>query len=202
MSVRLRSVSITASLLIALVATGCENMPWNKDKDSDGAAKSPAAQTTAVVNVKPSKAATTQPTLNNVNGTVTFVQTAPNTLRVTIDLSGLQPNSRHGIHIHEKADLSAPDFASAGAHFNPAGHKHGGPDSTLAHAGDLGNVSADEKGNAKAEMTVKGLSLDSSQASGIVGRSLLIHAKEDDLKTDPSGNSGARIAGGVIEMQK
>jgi Cu-Zn family superoxide dismutase len=152
--------------------------------------------------IKPSSAATTQPANNNVTGTVTFVQTGSDTIKVVVDLTGLAPNTKHGFHIHEKGDLSDPQLMSAGAHFNPAGHKHGGPDSPMAHAGDLGNVTADSNGNVRTEMTVKGISLDKDSPNNIVGRSVLVHAKEDDLKTDPSGNSGGRVAGGVIEMAK
>ena len=72
----------------------------------------------------------------------------------------------------------------------------------MAHAGDLGNVTADANGNVKTEVTVHGLSLDADSKNNIVGRSILVHAKDDDMKTDPSGNSGGRIAGGTIELTK
>jgi Cu-Zn family superoxide dismutase len=205
---RLIAVLITS---LALLAIGCDSM--GKDKDKSSMSKSSAsgasgmqagggnmANKVAVAQVKPSQAATTQPVNNNVSGTVTFTQTAPDTVVVMVDLTGFEPNSKHGFHIHDKGDLSARDLSSAGGHFNPAGHKHGGPDSTMSHAGDLGNITANADGNVKTEITAHGIALDKSNM-GIIGRSVIVHAKEDDLKTDPAGNSGARVAGGVIELK-
>ena len=133
-----------------------------------------------------------------ITGIVTFVQAADG-VKVVAKIEGLSPG-KHGFHIHEKADVSSPDLKSAGPHFNPGGHKHGGPDSAEHHAGDLGNLTADEKGHAELEETFKGLTIDGP--AGVVGHSVIIHQKEDDLKSDPSGESGARIAGGVIEAGK
>jgi Cu-Zn family superoxide dismutase len=121
-------------------------------------------------------------------------------VHVTGEVRGLTPNSEHGFHIHEKGDLSAPDLASAGAHYNPTGHKHGGPESQQKHVGDLGNIRADGQGVARVDRWVENATLEAKNA--IVGRSILVHAQADDLKSDPSGNSGGRIAGGVIEMKK
>lgn len=134
-----------------------------------------------------------------ITGTVTFTEDGDK-VKVVADVDGLKPGD-HGFHIHAKPDLSAPDLSSAGGHFNPEGHHHGGPDSAEHHAGDLGNLTADDKGHAHLEVTVAGLSI-SGEKNGVIGHSVIIHAKPDDLKTDPSGNSGARIAGGVIEAAK
>lgn len=108
------------------------------------------------------------------------------------EVSGLEPGL-HGFHIHEFGDVTAPDATSAGGHFNPEGHKHGGPDDKDRHAGDLGNIKAGNDGVAKVDIMAKGLKL-----HFVVGRSLVVHAKADDLKTDPSGDSGARIGVGII----
>jgi len=102
------------------------------------------------------------------------------------------------MHIHEKGDCSAPDATTAGEHFNPAAKKHGAPDSMERHAGDLGNLKADEYGKATLSMTVAGISVGQG-ADGVIGRGLIVHADPDDLKTDPTGNSGGRIGCGVIE---
>jgi Cu-Zn family superoxide dismutase len=198
-------------LTFLLSAAGCEM--FDKDKDNDRTQKTAKREAkdmqaganapgkVAVAMIKPSAAATTQPSNNNVTGTVTFTGLGDHVMAV-VDLKGLAPNSKHGFHIHEKGDLSAPDLSSAGAHFNPTGAKHGGPDSAAHHAGDLGNVTADAQGNVHTEMHLMGVSLDGGGANSIVGRSVIVHAKDDDLKSDPSGNSGGRIAGGVIEMKK
>jgi Cu-Zn family superoxide dismutase len=147
----------------------------------------------ATATLEPSKA----PGQDEVRGTVHFTST-PNGVKVTANVSGLEPNSKHGFHIHEKGDLSAPDLSSAGAHFNPSGHKHGGPEGTDRHGGDLGNLTADATGKATYEATITDISIDDAK-TGIVGKSVSVHEKPDDLKTDPSGSSGARIAGGVIK---
>jgi Cu-Zn family superoxide dismutase len=147
----------------------------------------------ATATIEPSKA----PGQDEVRGTVHFASTA-NGVKVTANVTGLEPNSKHGFHIHEKADLSAPDLASAGGHFNPTGHKHGGPQGDERHGGDLGNLTADASGKATYEATIPGITIDDAK-TGVVGHSVIIHEKPDDLKTDPSGSSGARIAGGVIK---
>ncbi len=154
----------------------------------------------AVADVKPSQAATTRPSDNNVTGTVTFTET-DGKLTFVADLDGFVPSSKHGFHVHQKGDLSAPDLSSAGGHFNPDKQKHGGPEAEHHHLGDLGNLTADDKGHAHLEGALSGATLSPGDHS-IAGKSVIIHAKEDDLHTDPAGNSGARIAGGVIEVQK
>ncbi|MBC8105401.1 MAG: superoxide dismutase family protein [Anaerolineae bacterium] len=200
----------TVLLVASSLVIGCDSMGTKKDKGATSGNRNDAtsmksrmndqaAVKTAVATIKPSKAATTQPVANNVMGTITFTQ-AGDSMKVAVNLTGLPPNSTHGFHIHEKSDLSAADLMSAGLHFNPAGHKHGGPNSPMAHAGDFGNITSDANGNVNTEMTVKGITLDNSP-TGVIGRSVIVHAKVDDLKTDPSGNSGARVAGGVIEAK-
>jgi Cu-Zn family superoxide dismutase len=150
----------------------------------------------AVAHVKPSGIAKDE----KVTGTVSFAA-SDHGLKVIVDLKGFKPNTKHGFHIHEKGDLSAPDLKSAGAHFNPHGKKHGGPEGEERHGGDLGNVTADADGNVKTEITAHGVTIDGAK-DGVAGRSVIVHAKPDDLKSDPSGESGDRIAGGVIEKSK
>ena len=132
---------------------------------------------------------------NDVTGTVTFTKEADG-VHVVADLAGLKPGE-HGFHIHEKGDCSAPDGTSAGGHFNPGKHPHAGPDAIYRHAGDLGNLTADASGKAHYERLDKELKLDGPDK--IVGRSLIVHERVDDLKTQPTGNAGARVACGVIE---
>jgi Cu-Zn family superoxide dismutase len=134
---------------------------------------------------------------SKVAGTMTFTKSGSE-VQVTGDITGLTPG-KHGFHLHEKGDCSAPDAASAGAHFNPGQHKHGGTTTAERHEGDLGNIEADASG--KAHIDWKG-KMSLSGAESIIGKSVVVHEKEDDLKTDPSGNSGARQACGVIEAAK
>jgi Cu-Zn family superoxide dismutase len=193
---------VVSSLIVctALAFAGCNSA---KDKDKDSARDQQVSSTkmqgggqTAAVTIRPSKAAATQPANTNVTGNVTFTQQPNDNVHVVADLTGLSPG-KHGFHIHDKGDLSDPQLTSAGPHYNPTGAHHGGPNTTPHHAGDLGNVVADDSGNAHLDTTLSGL-----KVSDILGRSVIVHAKEDDLKTDPAGNSGGRIAGGVIEAAK
>lgn len=111
-------------------------------------------------------------------------------------ISGLTPNQAHGFHIHEKGDCSSGDGMSTGGHFNPTGQPHG-PRDAAHHAGDLPALQADANGQADLRVALKGLSIGTG-ATDIVGRGLIVHAQPDDYKTQPTGNSGARIACAVI----
>jgi Cu-Zn family superoxide dismutase len=135
-----------------------------------------------------------------MSGTVRFHRDG-DAVHVSGELSGLTPSAKHGFHVHEFGDCSAPDGASAGGHFAPEGHPHGAPDPATHHAGDLGNVEADASGRAKVDVTVKGLGLDTGDRA-IVGRAIVVHAQPDDLTSQPSGNSGARVGCGVIGVAK
>jgi len=103
----------------------------------------------------------------------------------------------HGVHIHEKGDCSDPAATSAGGHFNPnSGAHHGGPNTPVRHGGDLGNMKVNSLGGGLLVVAVSDLSMEN-----VVGRSVIVHEKVDDLQTDPAGNSGARIACGVLQGQ-
>lgn len=134
---------------------------------------------------------------NEVDGSVSFEETDSG-VQITAHVNGLTPG-KHGFHIHEIGDCSAPDGTSAGGHFNPSGSEHGAPDSDVHHAGDLGNIEADEDGHGMLEVTVDFLTL-SEGPNSIAGRGVIVHAQEDDFG-QPTGNAGPRLACGVIEMQ-
>jgi Cu-Zn family superoxide dismutase len=132
-----------------------------------------------------------------VKGTVEFKQTDDG-VEVTANIEGLKKGD-HGFHIHEKGDCSAPDATSAGGHFNPGKHKHGAPDAAEHHEGDLGNLTAGADGKATKTFTMKGITLEEGDTS-IIGKGFIIHDKADDMKTQPTGNAGARVACGVITL--
>lgn len=134
----------------------------------------------------------------NVHGVVKFASVRGG-VRITAELHGLKPDSRHGFHIHEYGDCSAADFSSAGGHYNPQQQAHGAPGSRAHHAGDLGNVKADANGDAQLDLTVHGISID-GRRDPILGRAIIVHAQADDLKSQPSGDAGARIGCGVIGL--
>ena len=136
---------------------------------------------------------------NKVNGTVTFTEVADG-VQVQADITGMTPG-KHGFHVHEFGDCSAVDASSAGAHFNPTDQPHAAADAEARHVGDMGNVEADASGTAKLDYLDHNMSLAHGQES-IIGRSVVVHAKEDDLKSQPAGDSGARVACGVIGRAK
>lgn len=130
-----------------------------------------------------------------ISGDATFSQDGE-TVRVVVNVKGATPGE-HGLHIHEKGDCSAADGASAGPHFNPQKMDHGGMEQSPRHAGDLGNITVVADGSGHLEAVLKGLSVTPGEMS-VVGRAIVLHEKPDDLRTQPSGNSGARIGCGVI----
>ena len=132
---------------------------------------------------------------SQVTGTVMFTKSG-NGVQVVAELSGLTPG-KHGFHVHEFGDCSAADAASAGGHFNPTKDPHAGHDADKRHMGDLGNLEADAAGKARLDLTDKKIKIDS-----IIGKAVIVHEKADDLKTQPTGDAGGRVACGVIGVAK
>ena len=138
-----------------------------------------------------------QPTPGNKTfGEATFERTGSK-VRLTVFAQGLKPGQEHGLHVHEVGDCGNGGENAKG-HFNPFGKPHGAPQAAEHHAGDLPALAANPQGRSKIQFDVDGITLDSG-SSGILGRSLVVHANPDDYKTQPSGNSGSRIACGVIQ---
>jgi Cu-Zn family superoxide dismutase len=135
---------------------------------------------------------------NDVHGTITITQQGSQ-VEIAGEIVGLKPGM-HAFHVHEFGDCTAPDAMSAGAHFNPEGQPHGGPHDAARHVGDLGNIKADNNGKAVVKINDKLVQLHGPHS--VIGRSLIVHADADDLKGQPAGNAGARIACGVIGIAK
>lgn len=119
-------------------------------------------------------------------------------VRLSGSIGGLPPNAEFGFHIHEKGDCSAPDASSAGGHFNPANAQHGDPSGGSHHAGDLPNAKSDAQGAAQVDAQATDVTIGSGQPDDVLGRAVVLHEKADDYSSQPAGNSGARIACGVI----
>lgn len=131
-------------------------------------------------------------------GVATLIQTDEG---VRIAVTGYRlPPGTHGLHIHAVGLCEPPEFTSAGGHFNPTGKQHGRMNPAGPHAGDLPNLVVAASGEAGLDVTTKAVTLGPGPTSLFLdkGTSLVIHASPDDEKTDPAGNSGARIACGVI----
>jgi Cu-Zn family superoxide dismutase len=184
-----RIIAVTFSFLaIALVAMAAAAPPQKKDISI--APDSSLVQRAMCV---------IQPLQNSgVTGTVEF-RLVDHVVEITANVKGLRPG-RHGFHIHEFGDVTALDGGSAGGHFNLSGGPHGGPNSPMRHDGDLGNIKANAQGVARRVMTDHVIKLNGPHS--IIGRSIVIHAGEDDLKTQPTGNAGTRAGCGVIGIAK
>jgi len=135
---------------------------------------------------------------NDIAGVVTFIQQADG-LHITARITGLTPG-KHGFHVHEFGNCACDDGICAGDHYNPTHKPHGSPESTQCHVGDFGNIIADENGVGAYEQVNTHATINGPFS--LIGRTVIIHAQEDDLTTQPSGNSGARIGCGVIGIAK
>jgi len=173
------TVRDAASSVTSAVSSGWDSL-WN------------SGSATAHADVKPTQG-------NSVSGKVEFRQSG-STVHVTVDLDGLAPNSEHGFHVHERGDCSAPDGMSAGGHFNPEGVAHGNSAHPPHHAGDLPNLKADAKGEVHTSFDTGALSVGSGSGD-VDGHSVVVHRDADDYQSQPAGNSGPRLACGVIAQK-
>ncbi len=183
--------AVTGEAPAANVAPDTADSNPNMDKAATGVAV-PKTPNKAVAELK----ATTG---NKVSGTVTFTRQADgNGVRVQAEVIGLSPG-KHGFHLHEKGDCSAPDASSAGGHFNPTKMDHGAPTAMPHHAGDFGNITADKDGKAKLDIVDPELTFEGDNS--VIGHAVIVHAKADDLKSQPSGDAGGRVSCGVVDAK-
>ena len=170
---------------------GCATGSSSSDSGSDGNIMAGKVRQTAVAVLSPGGN-------GQVRGTVTFTEETEG-VRVTASVEGLTPG-QHGFHIHEKGDCSTPDFSSAGGHFNPLQTPHGSPTDPQHHVGDFGNLEANQQGTARYERVFSWLTFKGTNS--LLGRAVIVHEKPDDLRSQPSGNAGARLACGVIQSTR
>lgn len=188
----MRSFVIAVITVAALACSKVDNSnPRAGDQGTAMADKAGRAAPAATVTLAPLSD-------SGVSGELAFFPTDGG-VRVEGYVKGLAPNSTHGFHIHDKGDCSAPDGSSAGDHYNPTAHQHGAP-GPEAHVGDMGNIVSDADGRATVSAFVVGGAVGSAAQDGsnIVGHAIIVHAKTDDLASQPSGNAGPRVACGVI----
>lgn len=195
------------AVCIAFALVGC-GQPDNEPEGTtdartqpDNPMPEPADDMAAPGQAPEGAAAQIAPTQGNTASGSISVSAEDNAVRLTGAIQGLKPNSEFGFHIHEKGDCSAPDASSAGGHFNPATVGHGHPEGDTHHAGDMLNIKSDAQGVAQVDTRARGATLHSGQPTDVLGKAVVVHEAPDDYTSQPSGNSGARIACGVITVQ-
>jgi Cu-Zn family superoxide dismutase len=132
---------------------------------------------------------------SSLAGAATFTRTATG-VHVNVELENAPPGV-HGFHLHDQGDCSAPDFTSAGGHFNPTHAAHGGPDAPIHHAGDFGNITVGPDGRGRLELDSTMLTV-APGPNSVLGKAVILHEKADDLTSQPTGAAGARIGCGVV----
>lgn len=187
---------LLVAALVAVSVVGCASK--GGAGGTNAGTSSALAQANAREGCITSRAALVSRSGSKVQGDLLFEQCGT-TLTITGLVTGLTPNQLHGFHVHENGDCSAPDASSAGGHYDPDGKPHGAARSVQVqtHAGDFGNLPADANGNSKVTIITTERTLRSGPLS-LDGRAVVVHAKPDDLRTQPSGDSGARVACGVV----
>lgn len=177
----LHRLPFVASFL-AIAVLGCQTNEFDEQAETNDV-------NLAVARIEPTRG-------NSARGNITLTQMGDK-VKVVGEVSGLKPNQKHAIHIHEGAECGE-DGMKAGEHYNPQQHPHGLPDasSNMKHAGDWGNLVTNDQGVATINFTVENISLGRSR-NEVLGRCIIVHEKADD-GSQPSGNAGGRIGCGKI----
>jgi len=194
------------AVMFCLALVGCKKDD-QVNATTGEATDQPAADTAAPASEPPPPAletatATLQgaPTDTDFTGTITFTPDG-NGVKIVADLQGVDTDGPHGFHVHQTGECTHGEgdkhFTSAGGHFNPANAEHACPPTEPRHAGDLGNIEV-SGGTAHLEATSNLLSL--SGPNSVVGKAIILHAKADDCKTQPTGDAGDRLACGVVVL--
>ena len=200
----LQNFSLPALAFAALALAGCAAPEAGHDHGQADGAKAPTmgmmggrmgGMGGGMMRGRMAVASLTPTQGNDVRGLVMFHQ-MDGQLMVHAKISGLKALGEHGFHVHETGSCASTDGTSAGGHFNPDAKPHG-PQHAAHHAGDLPALKADANGVADQKFMLTGPTVTAGPAS-VVGRAVVVHALPDDYATQPTGNSGARIACGVI----
>ncbi len=188
------ALAIAGTLLLAACS---REQPAGAPREPEPTTAAPAEKATAAEPAHEAVAQVAATQGNTVTGSVAL-DTSPQGVHITGSIQGLKPDAEFGFHVHEKGDCSAPDGSSAGGHFNPTQAQHGNPTGSTHHAGDMPNIKSNAEGVAQVDTTAAGTTLHGEAATDIMGKAIVVHEGPDDYTTQPSGNSGKRVACGVI----
>ncbi len=187
-------LAIVGTLLLAACS---REQPRSAVIETEPTTAAPAEQATPA-EPAPGAVAQVAPTQGNtVTGSLALASSSEG-VRISGAIQGLKPNAEFGFHVHEKGDCSAPDGSSAGGHFNPTQAQHGNPTGSTHHAGDMVNIKSNAEGVAQVDTTAAGTTLNGDPGTDLIGKAVVVHEGPDDYTTQPSGNSGKRVACGVI----
>jgi superoxide dismutase, Cu-Zn family len=188
-----RVLALATALALLAAASACGSAVPESVPDAE------VGSTTETASPEPSATSLEIPLVakssSSLDGTATFTELAEG-VRVVVEVANVSPG-KHGVHVHEKGDCSAPDAKSAGDHFSPDKHPHALPPHEPRHLGDLGNLDVGDDGKGRLEIVAPYANLREGDAHSFRGRALIVHAKPDD-GSQPSGNSGERIGCGEI----
>ena len=189
-------LALTLSLVSAVIVAACASKPAAAPAPAPALSASPDVKVTeSYFSRTKSAVATLSPSAEGgVSGIVQF-SGGGDSVDVHVVATGLRPGSIHGFHVHAIGNCASADFMSAGDHFNPT-HRPHGPQDAPHHAGDMPSLLADTTGKIDERFTLQGVTLGGTD--GFVGHAVVLHASADNFDAQPSGNSGARIACGVI----
>ena len=198
-------LALTLSLATAVGLAACAHKPTVEPMSAPVPVAAPKPSASPDVKVtepffsrtKSAVATLTPSATSGVTGIVVF-SGGSTSVDVHVTASGLQPGSIHAFHVHENGTCASADFMTAGGHFNPTQKPHG-PQDKPHHAGDMPSLLADPSGKIDTRFTLEGVTVGGTD--GFVGHAVILHAVADDYDAQPTGNSGARIACGVIAAQ-
>ncbi|HEX6922843.1 MAG TPA: superoxide dismutase family protein [Bacillales bacterium] len=196
---KIKAFTILMAVSLGLSACGGTGQQSEGPKEHQGAAGEKKAEKTSAKTAPESLLITLKNQKGKKVGEARFVQT-PKGVKITVEATHLTPGE-HGIHIHETGKCVPPDFESAGGHFNPFHMEHGLKNPKGAHAGDLPNIIVEENGTVQTSILAKKVTLEKGRKNSLLdedGSALVIHAKKDDNKSQPSGNAGERVVCGEI----
>ena len=194
----MKATNVGLAVVVALMLAACSReQPEGAPREPEPTTAAPAEKATPAEAAQEAVAQVAPTQGNTVTGSLAL-SSSPQGVHITGTIQGLKPDAEFGFHIHEKGDCSAPDGSSAGGHFNPTQAQHGNPTSAAHHAGDMVNIRSNGEGVAQVDTTAAGTTLHGDPTTDVVGKAIIVHEGPDDYATQPSGNSGKRVACGVI----